>query len=54
MHILFNTTSIFKITSIYIYGLLHRKQMGSSRSCFGYFHHLNKCEFIYIYLILAL
>ena len=25
-----------------------------NRSCFVYFPHLNKCEFIYIYLILAL
>ena len=33
----------------YTYGLLHSKHMGSSRSFFRYFPHLNKCESIYIY-----
>ena len=35
MHIIFNTTSIFKITSIYIYGLLHSKQMGVAEAVLG-------------------
>ena len=35
MHILFNTTSIFKITSIQIYGLLHSKQMEIAEAVLG-------------------
>ena len=37
-----------------MYELLRSKQMGISRSCFGCFPRLNKCEFIHIYLIIAL
>ena len=40
-------STFFMKSSVYI---TYCKQIGSSRSCFGYFPHLNNCEFIYFTL----